>query len=255
MSRLMLFGATGSLGRHVLHQALASGHEVSAVVRTPWRLSSEHQNRVAVHQGDLSTLAPDEISQLIRGHDTLINCAGRVTEAPAFVDLVDRLVTAVELLPSSAQPLCWFLAGAAILDIGSSDRKGVDLTNVYATYWPHLVNFERIRGSGLDWRLLCPGPMVEEPPLGLDRLRISLDTLPVEIPDVAPELDGPSLLKIFASLLPEMIVPYADAAALMVANLNSADSFSRHRVGLALPLGMRGKKAGGVLEGGAALPT
>ena len=30
------------------------------------------------------------------------------------------------------------------------------------------------------WRLLCPGPMVEEPPIGLARLRVSVDRLPVE---------------------------------------------------------------------------
>jgi uncharacterized protein len=50
-------------------------------------------------------------------------------------------------------------------------------------------------------------------------------------------------LPIFAFLIPKMIVPYDDAAALMLANLNRGDTFTRHRVGLALPLGMRGKKS------------
>ena len=35
MPRLILFGATGSLGSHVLRQALAAGHQVTALVRTP----------------------------------------------------------------------------------------------------------------------------------------------------------------------------------------------------------------------------
>jgi hypothetical protein len=39
-----------------------------------------------------------------------------------------------------------------------------------------------------------------------------------------------------------MIVSYADAAALMLANLTPNGEMSRHRVGLALPVGMRGKK-------------
>ena len=38
-----------------------------------------------------------------------------------------------------------------------------------------------------------------------------------------------------------MIVPYADAAALMLANLDRRNAMSRHRVGLALPEGMRGR--------------
>lgn len=39
-----------------------------------------------------------------------------------------------------------------------------------------------------------------------------------------------------------MIVPYADAAALMLAHLKHGDAMSRHRVGIALPAGLRGRK-------------
>jgi hypothetical protein len=146
-------------------------------------------------------------------------------------------------LATAAQPVCWLLAGAALLDIDDSGRKGVDLPRVKATYWPHRVNFERLTRSSLDWRLLCPGPLVEEPALGLSRLRISLDRLPVRVPALARALPGPLLLPVFASLIPEMIVPYADAAALMLAHLDRGDTMARHRVGLALPLGVRGTKA------------
>jgi uncharacterized protein len=85
--------------------------------------------------------------------------------------------------------------------------------------------------------------MVDEPALGLDRLRISLDALPVEIPANARALPDSSLLAVFGSLIPQMIVPYADAAALMLAHLDRASAMSRHRVGLALPVGMRGRRS------------
>jgi hypothetical protein len=154
----------------------------------------------------------------------------------------DERPNRLETLPTSEQPVCWFLAGAALLDVDSSGRRGVDLPEVKSTYWPHLVNFERLSRSRLDWRLLCPGPVVDEPALGLDRLRISVDTLPVEIPAVAGALPDNSLLPVFASLIPQMIVPYADAAALMLANLDRGDAMSRRRVGLALPVGTHGRK-------------
>jgi hypothetical protein len=194
---------------------------------------------VSVHTGDLSAPVPLD---LVKGQDALINCAGHVADGEAFVALVDRLVTRVDVLRPSEQPVCWFLAGAALLDIDSSGRRGLDLPGVKSTYWPHQVNFERLTRSRLDWRLLCPGPMVDEPALGLARLRISIDVLPVDIPAVARPLPDQSLLPIFASLIPQMIVPYADAAALMLANLDGGDAMSRHRVGLALPVGMRGRK-------------
>jgi 1-deoxy-D-xylulose 5-phosphate reductoisomerase len=43
---------------------------------------------------------------------------------------------------------------------------------------------------------------------------------------------------------PAMIVPYVDAAALMLHHLQPESIMSRRRVGLALPIGMRGMKAG-----------
>jgi hypothetical protein len=40
-----------------------------------------------------------------------------------------------------------------------------------------------------------------------------------------------------------MIVPFADAAALMLANIDPGSEMMRRRVGLALPAGMRGRKS------------
>jgi uncharacterized protein len=234
MSRLLILGATGSLGRHVLRQAVAAGHEVTVLVRTPSKLPPEFRERVSVQKGDLSASVPLD---LIRGQDALINCAGHVADGETFVGLVDRLVTTVEYLTDAEQPVCWMLAGAALLDIDSAGRRGVDLSKVSATYWPHRVNFERLTRSRLDWRLLCPGPLVDEPAIGLERLRISLDAMPVSAPAFALAVPEPQLLAAFASVIPQMIVPYADAAALMVGNLDCGSAMSRHRVGLALPGG------------------
>jgi len=36
--KLTIFAATGGIGRHVLEQAIAAGHDVTAVVRDPAKL-------------------------------------------------------------------------------------------------------------------------------------------------------------------------------------------------------------------------
>ena len=237
--RLIILGASGSLGSHVLRQALGIGHEVSVFVRDPSRLPADMRGQVAVHTGDLNVDLPADI---VRGHDVLINCAGHVAEGAQFVSLVDRVVAAVESLPAGRQPVCWFLAGAALLDIDASGRRAVELPKVKSTYWPHRANFERLERSSIEWRLLCPGPMVARPALGLEKLRISLDRLPVATPTILRALPRPLVLPVFAALVPQMIVPYADAAALMLANLDRDSAMARHRIGLALPVGMRGRK-------------
>lgn len=53
MKRLLILGATGSLGRHVLQQAVAAGHQVSVLVRNPARLPQDLRSRITVHQVDL----------------------------------------------------------------------------------------------------------------------------------------------------------------------------------------------------------
>jgi uncharacterized protein len=239
MARVLILGGTGSLGRHVLREALADGHRVTVVVRTSSKLPHEVRERVAVHAADLR----DGVDRdLVSGQDALINCAGHVRDGERFVALVDRLVSSVESLPFTEQPVCWFLAGAALLDLNSSGRRGVDLPTVNCSYWPHRVNFDRLIRSLLDWRLLCPGPMVDEPALGLQRLRISVDDLPAQVPACARPLPGALLLPVFASLIPQMVVGYADAAALMLANIDRGNAMSRRRIGLALPVGMRRRK-------------
>jgi uncharacterized protein len=243
MSKVLILGATGSLGRYVTEQAVAAPHEVSVLVRSPSKLPAEIRERVVVHQADLMTTSVSDLASIFRHHDAVINTAGMVTEGQRFVDLVARVVAGLESLGETDRPVCWFLAGAALLDLDERGRQAVDFPPVAATYWPHRANFERIRQTALDWRLLCPGPMVDQPALGLARMRISLDRLPVSIPQATGSLPDALALPFFVRQIPEMIVPYADAAALMLANLAPSGEMSRRRVGLALPAGMRGTKA------------
>lgn len=243
MSKIIILGATGSLGQHVLQQAVAAGHIVTALVRSPKKIPFALLDSISVIQADLATIEISELGKAIRGHDVVINTAGLVTQGQDFVNLIDRLISSIESIPTQEQPVTWLMAGAGLLDVDTSGRRGVDLPKISTTYWPHRVNFDRIQSSPLDWRLLCPGPMVEQPALGLSQLRISKDRLPVKMPAIVQMLPGPLVLPFFAFKVPEMIIPYADATALILANMDAGGSMSRHRIGVALPLGMRGKKS------------
>ena len=243
MTSIALLGATGNLGRHVAAQALAAGCNLSVAVRNRGRLAPEVAARARVTDLDLASATAAQIASFAAGHDVFVSCAGMVTEGEAFVRLVDGIVTALESLEPGQRPVCWFLAGAAILPLDDRGRLGVELPKVRDTYWPHRKNFERLQRSPLDWRLLCPGPMVDQPAVGLDRLRVSIDSLPAPLPAMAKALPAPLVLPLFAMKIPEMIIPYADAASVILANVAPGGAMSRHRVGVALPVGMKGKKS------------
>jgi hypothetical protein len=242
MTSIAVLGATGSLGSHVARQAISAGFGLSVLVRSPDKLIPEIASRAQVLTADLITMPTATLAQFAENHDVLVCCAGMVTEGEKFVALIDRIVSTIETLPGQARPLCWFLAGAALLDIDANGRRGVDLPMVRNTYWPHRANFERLLRSDLDWRLLCPGPMVDQPAIGIDRLRISIDIIPAKFPAIAKHLPAPLVLPLFAARVPEMIVPYADAASVILANAVRGGPMLRRRIGLALPAGMRGQK-------------
>jgi putative NADH-flavin reductase len=242
MTRIAIFGATGSLGSHVARLAVDAGHDVSALVRTPAKLPPGIASRARITTGDLMQLQPSQLGEFVSGHDVLISCAGLVTDGQRFVDLFDRVVSGVEASPEDRRPMSWLLAGAGLLELDSSGRRGLDLPKVRDLYWPHRANFERLQRSGIEWRLLCPGPMVDRPAIGFRRLRVSLERLPVAMPAATRLLPDPLVLPVFATRIPQMIVPYADAAAFLLANLERGGPMSRKRVGLALPQGMTGRK-------------
>jgi putative NADH-flavin reductase len=71
---LVIFGATGGIGRQVLEQAIIAGHDVTAVVRDPKKLSSMKGVRVVT--ADLATVSPDALAAAIRGADAVISGLG-----------------------------------------------------------------------------------------------------------------------------------------------------------------------------------
>ncbi len=227
----------------MLHnKPLTPGHDVSVVVRTLSKLPVSWRGRVKVHHADIAALTVVQLGTLLGRYDAVINTAGRVSDGDRFVELVAHIVGGLEAIESANRPPAWFMAGAGLLDIGDTPRRGLDLPLIKKTYWPHSENFKRLEESTLDFRLLCPGPMVEGAPVGLERLRVTLDRLPVQTPTAVKWLPDWLLVPIFARRVPEMIIPYADAATLMLKNLEPGGAMSRHRVGLALPVGMKGKK-------------
>ena len=242
MSKILILGATGSLGNHVVQEAVSTNHKVSVLVRSLSRLPKQMREQAMVFESDLEKLPTSNLANIFQAHDVVINTAGYVTQGKTFTDLIGHIVTGLESIPEKERPVCWFLAGAALLDIDESGRRGVDLPTISSLYWPHRVNFDRIRQTTLDWRILCPGLMVDQPPLGLDQMRISLDRLPMQTPTFSSSLSEALTLQFLAQYIPEMNVSYADAAAFMLAHITPNDEMSHHRVGLALPVKIQSKK-------------
>ncbi len=71
--RLVIFGATGGTGRRVLERAIAEGHEVTAFVRDPSRMSACHE-RLRVVVGD--AFEPERVREAVAGNEAVISVLG-----------------------------------------------------------------------------------------------------------------------------------------------------------------------------------
>lgn len=71
--KLIIFGATGTLGRHLVKQALTQGHEVTAFSRNPAALDLEHEN-LSRYAGDV--LNAESVMDAVQNHDAVLIALG-----------------------------------------------------------------------------------------------------------------------------------------------------------------------------------
>jgi putative NADH-flavin reductase len=70
--RLTIFAATGRTGRHVLEQAIAASHDVTAVVRNPGTLSAQVRGVTA----DLTVPDPAALKSAVVGAEAVLSGLG-----------------------------------------------------------------------------------------------------------------------------------------------------------------------------------
>ncbi|MFJ9410976.1 NAD(P)-dependent oxidoreductase [Streptomyces sp. NPDC101393] len=73
MPTIALFGANGTIGSRILDEALRRGHQVTAVVRDPAKITTTHPN-LTVTTGDV--LDAESVAAAAKGQDVLISAVG-----------------------------------------------------------------------------------------------------------------------------------------------------------------------------------
>jgi putative NADH-flavin reductase len=75
--KLTIFAATGGIGHQALEQAVAAGHDVTAVARNPGKLSG----RVRIIKADLSTADAEALMPAVAGADAVLSGLGPRSKA------------------------------------------------------------------------------------------------------------------------------------------------------------------------------
>ena len=122
MAKIVLFGASGMIGRRVLAEALERGHEVTAVVRDPSKITAASE-KLKVRTGDVTD--PAAVTRLAQGADAVIAAVSQrgpgLDQKAAYQKVGESLVEGLRALGEDA-PHVVTVGGAGSLEVAPGKR-------------------------------------------------------------------------------------------------------------------------------------
>jgi putative NADH-flavin reductase len=155
--KLAVLGATGSVGHELVTQALAAGHEVTALVREP-----QVNERVALVAGDATSA--EAVRRTVAGSDAVVSALGHAKVAPDDV-LTRATSNVITAMRSTGLDRLVVLSSPAVVD--TADRPNLLYRAARAllrAVMPAIVRDHRtqarlIEESGLEWTIIR-GPLI-----------------------------------------------------------------------------------------------
>ena len=173
---ILILGATGRVGSHLVNHALQDNHHVTALVRSPEKIQLDSE-RLTIVRGNV--LHKEDIKRAMAGIDVVISALstdGATTLSESMPHIIDamenegiqRIITVgtAGILQSRTTP--------DVLRYQSSESKR-KLTRAAED---HHKAYELLKQSSLQWTIVCPTYLPDGDRLG--DYRVERDFLPVD---------------------------------------------------------------------------
>lgn len=146
--KVFVTGATGFVGHEVLHQLLAAGHSVRALVRPGSEKKLLQEDQVKIHHGDACD--PETLDGALDDCDAIIHLVGIIREFPGKEITFQKLhVDATRNMLTAAQ-------GQGVkrfLQMSANGTRENAVTPYHQTKWQAE---QAVRASALDWTIFRP---------------------------------------------------------------------------------------------------
>jgi putative NADH-flavin reductase len=182
---IAIFGASGATGTLLTQRCLASGYNVTALLRTPGNFPLRDQ--VHTIQGSPFDLA--SVRHAIEGADVVLSALGAnsLKKEDVLERAVPQIITAMQQTASQPRPVRRIIvlgsSGALLssLDKQPAWRRWIVQNLLYNTFlkWPvasQISQWDHISHSGLDWTMVMPPMLTNDAARGA--YRIDGDALP-----------------------------------------------------------------------------
>lgn len=168
MMKVVVFGATGSIGRQIVMQALSLGHEVTAFVRNPQKLNDLPHSSLRLTGGDVFNI--DEVRSAVKGQDAVLCALGAGRKGGVRAEGTRNIIKAMKQ-EGVKRLVCQ-------TTLGAGDSRG----NLNF-FWKHImfgwllkeafkdheIQERYIRESQLEWTIVRPGAFTDGPLTGTYR--------------------------------------------------------------------------------------
>ena len=161
--KLLILGATGKTGRHVVTQALEAGHDVTILARDRSKADFKHE-RLRVVDGDVRDNAA--LGGAMPGQDAVISAIGRGMSFKSE-NLIEQSVPGI-LATMQAHRVKRLMFTSA-MGVGDSYREAPVMAKIFfrtllrGIYADKAIGDQMIRNSALDWTIVQPVQLNDGP--------------------------------------------------------------------------------------------
>ena len=158
--KIAVFGASGMIGQRITQEALARGHQVTALGRHPEKVTASHPNLTAQAA---NALDPASVAAAVAGQDVVVSAISPNDQEPAV--LVDSAHALLEGLERAGVKRLIVVGGAGSLEVAPGLQL-VDSPQFPAAWRPGALahrdglNVYRQTNSSVDWTYFSPANFI-----------------------------------------------------------------------------------------------
>jgi putative NADH-flavin reductase len=166
--KVMILGATGGTGKHAVERALAAGHEVTALVRKPESVTTQHE-RLRLVKGDV--LRAESVAEAVMEQQAVLSAFGPADNSKPGTLISEGIRNLVQAMTQANVRRLVFESGLMVGTPASMGPIKRGMVAAYramyrALYDDKVIAEKSILESTLDWTIVRPPSLKHAPARG-----------------------------------------------------------------------------------------
>jgi uncharacterized protein YbjT (DUF2867 family) len=164
MSRIAVIGGHGKVALHLSRILSRQGHRVTSLVRNPDHRADVEATGAEPVVADVESMDAGRLAEVLGGHDAVVWSAGAGGGSPERTYAVDRDAAIASMDAAARAGISRYVM---VSYFGAATDHGVAEDNPFFAYAEaKAAADEHLRGSDLDWTVLGPSGLTDDPATG-----------------------------------------------------------------------------------------